>query len=508
MSIRFKLVRLLGLASVAMSLSSVAPAQADSAPAALKRGVNIVGYDDALWTEPAKARFQLRHLQAIRDGGFDHVRLNLHAFAHMDGQHQLSAQWLKTLDDLVHTGLKAGLQVILDEHNFNECAKEADVPPCRVKLQAFWRQVAERYKGAPDGVIFEILNEPNGAADAVWNDMLAENLAIIRQTNPKRRVIVGPKSWNSLSQLDTLVLPEADRNLIVTFHYYTPMEFTHQGASWTPQFQKLSGVTWGTPADLERLHKDLDIVKTWADKHQRPILLGEFGALESAGMSPRVRWTSSVARGAEARGFAWSYWQFDSDFVLWDMKADGFVKPILGALVPEKAAANTRTKMRDPALDHLINTPVSTAWSVYGGGQSSEQVVCDAPSGKTCLRVALQSQTANAWDIGATTNLQGAIAKGDKLQVLLWARLDTDDAKATATVPMLLQLGSAPYTAVVSDSVTLTNKLEPVFIAGTAAQAFEPGSVNLALQVGQVGRPVVLSAPYVLKNYNPQPAGK
>ncbi|HEY9105468.1 MAG TPA: glycoside hydrolase family 5 protein [Roseateles sp.] len=503
MSIRFKFVHLLGLAGLAVSLSGAALAQTDAAPAVLKRGVNIVGYDDALWTEPAKARFQLRHLQAIRDGGFDHVRLNLHAFAHMDAQHRLSATWLKTLDDLVNTGVKAGLQVILDEHNFNECAKPADLPGCRVKLQAFWRQIAARYQGAPDAVIFEILNEPNGAADAVWNDMLAENLAIIRETNPKRRVVIGPKSWNSLDQLDSLRLPEADRNLIATFHYYTPMEFTHQGAHWTPQFQKLSGVTWGTAADHERLAKDLDKVKAWADKHQRPILMGEFGALESAGMEQRVAWTSAVARAAEARGFGWSYWQFDSDFVLWDMKADGFVKPILGALIPEKAtAAAPAARTTDPALDYLINTPRSTAWSVYGDGQSSEQVPC-AATGKTCLRVDLKSVKTNAWDIGAVANLHGGIAKGDKLQIVMWGRLDTDDAKASAAVPVLLQLGAPPYTTVVTGTVTLSGKMEPIVLHGSAGEAFAPGSVNLAVQLGQVGRPVILSAPYVLKNFKP-----
>lgn len=504
MSIRFKFAHLLGLAGLAVSLSGAAQAQAEATtPVALKRGVNIVGYDDALWTEPAKARFQLRHLQAIRDGGFDHVRLNLHAFAHMDAQHRLSATWLKTLDDLVNTGVKAGLQVILDEHNFNECAKEADLAPCRVKLQAFWRQIAARYQGAPDAVVFEILNEPNGAADAVWNDMLAENLAIIRQTNPNRRVIVGPKFWNSLDQLDNLRLPEADRNLIATFHYYTPMEFTHQGAHWAPEYQKLSGVTWGTAADRERLGRDLDKVKAWADKNKRPILMGEFGALETAGMAQRVAWTSAVARAAEARGFGWSYWQFDSDFVLWDMKADGFVKPILGALIPEKAtAAAPAARAADPAMDYLINTPRSTAWSVYGDGQSSEQVPC-AQVGKTCLRIDLKSAKPNLWDIGAVMNLHGGIAKGDKLQIVMWGRLDKDDPKATAALPVLLQLGAPPYTTVVTGTVTLTGKMEPIVLHGTAGEAFAPGSVNLVLQLGQVGQPVIVSAPYVLKNYKP-----
>ena len=502
MFIPFKFARLLGLAWLALCLSGWAHAQGDGAasPAMVKRGVNIIGYDP-LWTDPAKARFQLRHMQAIRDGGFDHVRLNLHAFAHMDAEHRLSAQWLKQLDEFVDAGVKAGLQVILDEHNFNECANE--LAACRNQLKAFWRQIAPRYRDAPSAVIFEILNEPNGAADAVWNDMLAENLAIIRESNPTRRVIVGPKFWNSLDHLDSLRLPEADRQLIVTFHYYTPMEFTHQGASWTPQFQKLSGVTWGTVADQERLQKDLDRVKAWADKNKRPILLGEFGALESAGMAQRVAWTAAVARAAEARGFGWSYWQFDSDFVLWDMQADGWVKPIHGALVPEKAsAAAPAPRTSDPALDYLINTPRVSTWAVYGEGQTSQQVPC-AATGKVCLSVALQSAKANPWDIGAVAPLHGGIAKGDKLQVLVWARLDTDDAKAKAVVPMLLQLGTPPYTAVVSGSVTLTSKLEAVAIGGVAAESFAAGTVNLALQLGQLGRPVVLSAPFVLKNYKP-----
>jgi len=502
MGIRIHLARALGLACLALGLASTASAQADTASPTLKRGVNIVGYDP-IWTDPAKARFQpARHMQAIRDGGFDHVRLNLHAFAHMDAQYILSAAWFKQLDDLVDAGLKAGLQVILDEHNFNECAKPADLDPCRARLKAFWRQVAARYKGAPDAVVFEILNEPNGAADAVWNDMLTENLAIIRESNPTRRVIVGPKFWNSLDHLDSLRLPDGDRRLIVTFHYYTPMEFTHQGASWTPQFQKLSGVTWGSAADREKLQKDMDRVKAWADKAGRPILMGEFGALESAGMAQRVGWTTAVARAAEARGFAWSYWQFDSDFVLWDMKADGWVKPIHGALVPEKATA-TPARATDPALDYLINTPKVSAWSVYGDGQSTEQVPC-AATGKVCLRVALASVKPNPWDIGAVAPLQGSIAKGDKLQVVAWARLDTEDASAKAVVPMLLQVGAPPYTAVVSGSVTLTSKLEPINIGGVAAESFAGGTVNLALQLGKLGQPVVLSAPFVLKNYQPK----
>ena len=488
----------LGAVPQAMAQGVALPQQA------LKRGVNILGYDP-IWKDRSQARLQMRHLQAIRDGGFDHVRLNLHAFEHMDAQGRLSPAWFKTLDEVLAAALNAGLQVIIDQHNFNDCAKAVEA--CRTRLKAFWRQVAPRYSGAPDAVLFEILNEPNGEMDAVWNEVLAENLQIIRESNPQRRVVVGPKFWNSMDHLDSLRLPESDRNLVVTFHYYSPFPFTHQGASWVPEFKNTSGVTWGTAEEREQIGRDFDRVLAWARKAGRPVLMGEFGAYETGAMPHRVAWTSAVARAAEARGFAWSYWQFDSDFIVWDMKVDGWVKPILNALVPAPGASATAAgaasaRGGDPALDHLINVAKVASWSVYGDGQSTQQVACEA-TGKACLRVAVQGKRANPWDVGAQAPVTGDIRKGDKLQVLLWARLDTDDGKAQASVPVLLQLAAPPYTAVLSGSALLTNKLEPVVLSG-AAQVDQPaGTVALSVQVGQVGQPVLLSAPFVLRNYTP-----
>ncbi len=212
-----------------------------------------------------------------------------------------------------------------------------------------------------------------------------------------------------------------------------------------------------------------------------------------------------MARAAEARGFGWSYWQFDSDFVLWDMKKDGWAKPIQGALIPEQAdPAVTAAVARsiDPAMEFVINTVRSTAWNVYGEKQSSVQIACEM-SGKSCLRIELQQRLPNAWDVGAVVPVLADIHKGDRLQAMAWARLDGDDPKATAVVPMLLQMGSPPYTSLVSGSVTLSAKLEPVMISGVASESFAGGTVNLALQLGQLGQPIVLSAPFVLRNYKP-----
>jgi endoglucanase len=217
-----------------------------------------------------------------------------------------------------------------------------------------------------------------------------------------------------------------------------------------------------------------------------------------------VAWTSTVARAAEARQFAWSYWQFDSDFIVWDMKADAWVKPILNALVPSPGAGPALAVPRaaDPALDHLINEAKLSAWSVYGEGQSTQAVPCEA-SGKACLKVSLAAKRPNPWDIGAVVPITGEIRKGDKLQVLLWARLETDDAKAKLSVPVSLQLGAAPFTAILSSSATLTNQLEPIVLSGVAPADQAAGSVVLSMHLGQVGQPLWLSVPFVLRNYVP-----
>ena len=298
----------------------------------MTRGVNIIGYDP-LWKDPSKARFQARHFRRIREGGFQTVRVNLHAFSHMNAANRLSAEWFKTLDWAVNAAIANDLTVILDEHNFTDCGRDADL--CKPKLMAFWEQVSEHYKNGPASVVFEILNEPNGkVTPALWNDWAREALAIIRKSNPTRNVIVGPAHWNSIRALDQLELPADDRHIIATVHYYLPMAFTHQGAPWSKEAANLSGVTWGSEEDKRRVNADFAGVQQWAKQAGRPILLGEFGAYDKADIESRVRYTSYLARAAESLGWCWTYWQFDSDFVVWDMAKDDWVGPIHSALVP------------------------------------------------------------------------------------------------------------------------------------------------------------------------------
>jgi endoglucanase len=323
------LLLLLGTAAVATSAEQ--PLSAAQQVLQMQRGVNIVGYDP-LWQDPSRARFQPRHFEIIRNGGFNSVRIVLMAFRFMNERNELPASWFATLDRLVDDALAQNLNVIIDEHDYSACGR--DVVTCRPKLMAFWTQVAEHYRDASNKVVFEILNEPNESTNEVWNAVHAEALAIIRKTNPTRNVIIGPAFWNNVNWLDRLTLPENDRHIIVTVHYYLPMSFTHQGAAWTPEYASLSGNTWGTSADYAAIDKDFDGVQAWAKQHDRPILLGEFGAYDKGPTESRVRYTAAVARAAEQRGWAWAYWQFDRDFIVYDIDKDQWVEPIRQALIP------------------------------------------------------------------------------------------------------------------------------------------------------------------------------
>ena len=298
------------------------------------RGVNIIGYDP-LWRDFSKARFQERHFQRIHEAGFQSVRIVLQAMSHMNAENRLDPAWFKTLDWAVEKATSNGLTAILDEHDYNVCGQNAE--GCKPKLMAFWQQVSEHFKDAQDNVLFEILNEPNTqVTPEVWNAWVKEALGTIRKSNPKRNVIVGPASWNNIKFLDRLELPEDDRHIIVTVHYYLPMNFTHQGAKWVKSAADLHGITWGTDEEKHKVETDFAGVQEWAKAHGRPILLGEFGAYDRGGadMDSRVRYTSYVARTAESLGWAWAYWQFDSDFIVYDITKDEWVEPIRKALIP------------------------------------------------------------------------------------------------------------------------------------------------------------------------------
>jgi aryl-phospho-beta-D-glucosidase BglC (GH1 family) len=112
------------------------------------------------------------------------------------------------------------------------------------RLVSLWKQIARHYRGYPNRLYFELLNEPcDQLTDGRWQAVFPKLLRAVRETNPTRMVIVGPAYWNGFSHLEQLRLPEEDRRLIATFHYYSPFHFTHQGVSWVSGSDAWKGTT-------------------------------------------------------------------------------------------------------------------------------------------------------------------------------------------------------------------------------------------------------------------------
>ena len=326
----------------------------------LGRGVNVLGYDP-IWKDRSRGRFHAEHFRLIHEAGFNHVRINLHPFR--DCGATITEPYFQTLDWAIEQALANKLMVMVDFHEFTAMARDPN--GLKDRFLAMWTLLSQRYKDQPSDVLFEILNEPNSKlTPQLWNEYLREALAIIRRTNPVRTVVIGPAQWNQVSQLDKLELPDADRNIIVTIHSYTPMEFTHQGAPWTNQRDKV-GVSWeGTPKEREVITAMFDQAQAWSKQHNRPIHLGEFGVYDKAEMPSRVRYLDFVTREAEKRGWSWAYWQFDSDFILYDIPGKRWIEPVRDALIPPRSGIETNRPMRQ--RQNLVLTVGQTEGDLQG----------------------------------------------------------------------------------------------------------------------------------------------
>jgi len=277
------------------------------------------------------------YFRIIREAGFDTVRIPIRWSAHAedDPPYKIDDEFFMRVDWVVNKSLEQGLITIINIHHYEEIMQ--DPAGHKKRFLAFWSQISEHYKDYPENLYFELLNEPHGRLTGkVWNEILAEAIRIIRATNPSRKIIVGPANWNGINGLDSLIIPENNENIIVTFHFYTPFEFTHQGAEWIHPSPPVGKKWIGTDAERSQITSLLDTAVKWSKEHGNiPLFLGEFGAYCKADMDSRVRWTYLVAREAERRGIPWCYWEFCAGFGAYDPKEREWREPLLYALIPK-----------------------------------------------------------------------------------------------------------------------------------------------------------------------------
>ncbi len=293
-------------------------------------------------------------LRIMREEGFDHVRIpaGWHHYTGPGPEYRIKPEFYARADELVNAALKNNLGVIVNIHHFDDFT--TDPKGQTPKFLAIWKQLAEHYARAPEGLALELLNEPKDAATTkVMNPIYSEAIRTIRAVDPGRTIFVGPGKWNGIDELNRLRLPDDDENLIVTVHSYDPFQFTHQGATWAGPDTKITGILFPGPPRtrlvpdpnlkvnrwvldwVERYNTEptaenpcaphvvqaaIAKAREWSDYYGRPVHLGEFGCLATVDPTSRAAYYRTFREAAEKAGIGWAIWDWRAGFRYWGEK--------------------------------------------------------------------------------------------------------------------------------------------------------------------------------------------
>ncbi len=321
-------------------------APAWSAEIPFKRGVNLTGWFQTSSVQQIQfTKYMKQDLINIKSLGCDVIRLpiNLHFMTNGEPDYTVEPLFFHFLDQVIDWAEELELHLILDNHTFDPAQNtEPNIVDILVPV---WTQMSEHYKQRSNLIYYEVLNEPHGISDQIWNSIQQQVIDAIREVDKKHTIIVGPAGWNSYNNLR--FLPEyEDDNLIYTFHFYDPFLFTHQGASWTdPSMVPLAGVPFpydancmpDCPQELEGtwIHSNLanyrnqgtvdrvkyliDIAVDFQTTRDVPLFCGEFGVYKpNSDNEDRIYWYDIVRNYLEEKGIAWTIWDYQGGFGLFE----------------------------------------------------------------------------------------------------------------------------------------------------------------------------------------------
>ncbi|MCC5843076.1 MAG: cellulase family glycosylhydrolase [Verrucomicrobia bacterium] len=232
--------------------------------------------------------------------------------------------WIGEILDYIDTLLplceELGLRVLIDVHTppggitgrdhmrlFSEQAFQDT-------LIRVWEHIARRYKGHPAIWGYDLLNEPlegpvaEGLMD--WQALAGELAARIRAIDAERTLVVqaapggGPKAL-----VDFTPLPQP--NIVYSFHFYEPHEFTHQGVYDTRTVgQTYPGTLREQVWNKETLRGIMQLVAEWQREHHVHIYVGEFSAIRWAPGDSALNYLRDCIDLFESFGWDWAYHAF------------------------------------------------------------------------------------------------------------------------------------------------------------------------------------------------------
>jgi len=299
----------------------------------MRRGVNLGNALEAPNEGDWGYRIELPHLDAIREAGFDGVRLPVRFDAHAGSAppYGFGGNFWRRIDEIVGHALELGLMVQLDMHHYERLIREPDRQ--RDRFLGMWALIAQHFRGAPPGLMLEPFNEPNGrhwgrsALMALQRDVVS----VIRERDASRLIVLGPGNWQNIDALRDW-RPPAVQNLAVSVHYYEPHDFTHQDAEWLGPNAPGFGRDWGANADRALVRAHIQQAADWGRQRGYAMQLGEFGVNRAVPVPQRAAWTRAVREACEAEGIAWCVWDFAGAFPVWDRDSGAFLRQMREAL--------------------------------------------------------------------------------------------------------------------------------------------------------------------------------
>jgi len=284
------------------------------------------GADETVWGNPYTTK---EMIDAIKAKGFQTLRVPVTWQFHMGGapDYTIEEDWLDRVEQVVNYGLDNDMYVIVNIHHDEEwiIPKYSEVDAVKDQLGKVWTQIATRFKGYNNHLLFETLNEPRltGSANE-WIGGTAEGrdcinqfhqvaVAAIRNTgenNMDRYIMISTYAASSINvAMDDFILPNST-NLIVSIHNYFPYELCLGE----------NGKDWGTDSDKMELDNEFDRIYNKFIANGIAVVLGEWGNLNHDNQEDRVRHARYYAESCIQRGICPVWWDngYDNDFGIFD----------------------------------------------------------------------------------------------------------------------------------------------------------------------------------------------
>ncbi len=272
--------------------------------------------------------------------GMDHIRLGFDQIVLEESPYVYRSSIFKLLQHFAQWCRKYNLRVVFNMHkavgNYCDILEEKGLmqdESLQSRFIALWEKIEEEFSDQPD-IIFELLNEVVNASAEEWNLLAEKTIRAIRRKNPDRLIVLGGIEWNNPPGLEHIRVYD-DENIIYTFHFYAPHEFTHQQSvlQWPHlyynrkmpypcddieryrDFHRLFGRKNPYPdfdrMDIEFLRRQMKPAFDFIRAHPDKILwCGEFGTIRHCNIQWRENWMRDVISLLKEYDIPYCVWNY------------------------------------------------------------------------------------------------------------------------------------------------------------------------------------------------------